>query len=392
MLTIIGWFFASLVRPRFQAALGSFPFLCIHGQQGAGKTSLASHVLWPLVGVTDPKPYSAGQTEFATLRLLSSSSSVPVVMDEYKPYTMPRARKDGLHQICHENFVGAAPERGRADQTTVSYPLLAPLCLVGETRPNVPALVERMVPARPSKDMLPVCEEPFRIVIESDPSILAASIVRWSLEWDTLADYALAMDAVKTELGSLGLVVPNRVRQNAAVKVAGLFSYERYAEQQGADIDDPDIPATLQAMLGDLYDQDAGAVRSQLDVFMEELSAMAVLKRLEKDREWTEISDGVIGIHFDSAHAAYCEHERKLDTGVEIPDKQSLRRQLRDEHAREGGYVQDLRALTYFGNARRRAVAIDVRRAHLRGVTLDGFSDAGISATERRRADRELPL
>jgi len=100
------------------------------------------------------EPYSATETEFALLKLLSATNSVPVFIDEYKPYDMQRFRKNTLHRYMRRLYTGEVEERGRADQTVVTYRLAAPLCLAGETRPLEPALVERIVSSNPSKEEL----------------------------------------------------------------------------------------------------------------------------------------------------------------------------------------------------------------------------------------------
>jgi hypothetical protein len=89
------------------------------------------------------------------LKLLSSTNSVPVFIDEYKPFDMPKHRRHTLHRYMRRLYTGEVESRGRADQTVVSYRLHAPLCLAGETRPIESALVERIITANPSKDTLP---------------------------------------------------------------------------------------------------------------------------------------------------------------------------------------------------------------------------------------------
>jgi hypothetical protein len=122
-------------------------------------------VFWPLFGIVSAEPFSATETEFALLKLLSATNSVPVFIDEYKPFDMQRHRKNTLHRYMRRLYTGEVEEQGRADQTLVSYRLSAPLCLAGETRPIEPALVERILTANPDKNALqrdPKHERAFR--------------------------------------------------------------------------------------------------------------------------------------------------------------------------------------------------------------------------------------
>ena len=97
--------------------------------------------MWPLFGVRDAEPYSATETEFALLKLLTSTRSVPVFIDEYKPYDMQRQRLNTLHRYLRRLYRGETEERGRPDLKVNSYHLQAPVCVAGETRPTEAALL-----------------------------------------------------------------------------------------------------------------------------------------------------------------------------------------------------------------------------------------------------------
>ncbi|HWL88015.1 MAG TPA: hypothetical protein VNO21_19565, partial [Polyangiaceae bacterium] len=84
VVPVVGWWFASAMKPRLMAKVGSFPILFLSGSPGSGKSSLVSNVMWPLFGVADAESYSATETEFALVKLLSSTRSIPIFIDEYK--------------------------------------------------------------------------------------------------------------------------------------------------------------------------------------------------------------------------------------------------------------------------------------------------------------------
>lgn len=390
MLPMLGWFMAAGVSPAVRLALGHFPMLCVHGQPGAGKTSLAQNIFWPLAGMIDMPPFSAGQTEFATLKLLSSVSSVPIVMDEYKPFTMPRGRRERLHQMLHELYPGAAPERGRADQTTVSYPLIAPLCLVGESRPTIPALVERMVTSRPVRDAVADCAEAYATCRSLPLHAVAADLVSFWLTRNVDKDLEWAMSAVGSTLEGRGRV-PHRVADNLAVVVLGLLYYEEFAAAMGVEVEEPDLALACNAILADLY-EGAVTVKSPLDLFLEELSVMAVVGRLTRGREWCWTADGDLAIHFGGAHSAFAEHAKRIEKH-EVPDRISLRRQVRDEVGKDSGYVKHAAKGIYFGQSsdRRRAMVVDLNLAKLRGLELDGFTGGSRQPVEDED-DESIPL
>jgi hypothetical protein len=139
------------MKASFMKAVGSFPTLFVWGTQGSGKSSLCIDIMWPLFGVRDAEPYSATETEFALLKLLTSTRSVPVFIDEYKPYDMQRQRLNTLHRYLRRLYRGESEERGRPDLRVVTFHLQSPLCLAGETRPTEAALLERILTSNPSK-------------------------------------------------------------------------------------------------------------------------------------------------------------------------------------------------------------------------------------------------
>ncbi|NVJ28898.1 hypothetical protein HUW62_47705, partial [Myxococcus sp. AM011] len=151
VLPMLGWFFATPLKPRLLEKVGSFPILFSYGTQGSGKSSTCTEVFWPLAGVPASDAYSVTETEFALVKLLSSTRSVPVVLDEYKPHDMPPPRLHLVHRYMRRLYRGETEERGRPDLTVSTYRLQAPLCVCGETRPTEAALVERILPVSPEK-------------------------------------------------------------------------------------------------------------------------------------------------------------------------------------------------------------------------------------------------
>ncbi len=373
ILPILGWFFAAPLRSRIAAHFHHFPILMVWGTQGSGKSTLLMEVFWPLVGVIAAESYSATETEFALLKLLSATNSVPVFIDEYKPYDMQQRRVNTLHRYMRRIYSGEMEERGRADQTLVTYRLAAPLCLAGETRPIEPALVERMLTANPDKDQLlrePRHERAFARLKPVKPNLLSASIVRFLLGRDTDADLALATDITARLLG--GREVPHRVRDNITVMVLGLHHFEEYAASFGIAIPELPVDVAVNALLEDLLESGGTAVKTGLDYFLEELSVMAVAGTIQHGRHYV-YKDGELAIHFPSCHAGFSEHCRRTSFAGEVPDRKALRRQLIENHRRRG-YVTAIDAHVCFNGRgdRRRAVVIDLESAK-KTLTVDDF-------------------
>jgi DNA primase len=366
MLPILGWFFAAPLKPRIREALGHFPVLFVWGLPGSGKSTLLQDVIWPLLGVTAQVPYSATETEFALIKLLSATASVPVVLDEYKPSDMPRHRLNTLHRYLRRIYGGEREERGRADQTLVSYRLDAPLCVAGESRPQEAAVIERSLLVRTEKNKLqktPAFQAALTRAAKVDPRLLSAGIVRFLLGRETAADLALARE-VTTRLIT-GHELPYRTRDNLLVMMLGLHHLEEYAAHLEVTLPELDVETAVAAILEDTLDGGT-QVKTGFDYFIEELSVMAIAGTLQHGKHYV-YHDGLLALHFPVCHAAYAEHCRRTDYTGEVIDRKGMRRQLVEAKLR-GDIVRELDAHVCFNGHgdRRRAVLLDLEQAKKR--------------------------
>lgn len=373
IVPIIGWWFATPMKPRFMERVGSFPILFIWGTQGSGKSSVATDIFWPLFGVKDAEPYSATETEFALLKILTASRSVPVFIDEYKPYDMQRYRLNTLHRYLRRLYRGEVEERGRPDQTVNTYHLQVPLCVAGETRPIEAALLERIVTANPEKvtlDEHPECRQALRGLKAVDLSLFAPRYIQFCLGRDFDADLEVARGAAAALLA--GRKVPVRVVENLTAMLLGVHLFEQFAEACAyrALPEDLGVKAAVEAVLADVLETDHG-VKNALDHFVEMLGIMSIQGEL-RHRTHYVFRDDLLFIHLESCYDSFRQHCRKIDYVGEVVDMKALRRLLRENH-RQGGYVAHEGERVYFGASsdRRRAVGINLAKTDL--VSEDDF-------------------
>lgn len=137
---VLGWYAAAFLKPWIESKNLRFPILSLAGSTGSGKTSLVQRVMLPLFGHSDPKSYNADTTRFVILALLGGSNAIPVAFSEFR---MDHVQKF-LRYILLAYDTGHDP-RGRADQSTVDYPLSAPFSVDGEDYISDPAALQRMV-------------------------------------------------------------------------------------------------------------------------------------------------------------------------------------------------------------------------------------------------------
>ena len=373
VIPILGWFFASPMKPRLMKLVGSFPTLFIWGTQGSGKSSLIIDVFWPLFGVRDAEPYSATETEFALLKTLSASRSVPVFIDEYKPYDMPRYRLNTLHRYLRRLYRGEVEERGRPDQTITTYHLQTPLCVAGETRPTQAALLERIVTANMEKITLDEQEECRRAYAELktlDLSLFAPRYIQFCLGRDIDADLDVARKVTKALLGERK--VPLRVAENLTVVMLGVHLFEQFASACGYDSLPPDLGVHqgIDAVIEDVMETEYG-VKNALDHFVEMLGVMAVQGEVKHGVHYV-FRDGILYVHLESAYDSFRQHCKRIDYEGEVVDLKALRRLLR-ENRRQEGYVVAEGERVYFdtNSKRRRAYGFDLSMTDL--VSPDDF-------------------
>ena len=365
-LPVLGWFFATPFKERIMRILEHFPILMIWGTQGSGKSTTVKEVFWRMFGVGSVDPYSVTETEFALIKLLSSTNGVPVFLDEFKPGDMPRYRLNTLLRFLRRIYGGEVEERGRANLTVTSYRLSAPVCVAGESRPDDPALVDRMVSVMPDKNRLenhPEHGQALNRLKTEDVGILAIPYIRFALSRDTEKDMAAASSITDRVLAAVGggENVSLRCRDNLRVVVFGLMMFEAFAQHMGvSNLRELDVEAALRTSVDDLMDGEMGA-KNPLDTFIESCSVLAYNGSLIPDKHYTVI-DGLTCLHLRSCWEIHLEHRRRTGQPDESNGLRALRRLLRENHERDG-YVKDLSKTVSMGERRPRTIAIDLQQA-----------------------------
>jgi hypothetical protein len=384
-LPMLGWFFATPMKPRLMKLVGSFPVLCVWGTQGSGKSTLTGSVFWPLFGIGETEPYSATETEFALVKIMTSTNTVPVVIDEYKPYDMAKQRLNTLHRLLRRIYRGEVEERGRPDLSVATYNLQAPVCLAGEIRPNEPALVERLIVANPNKSELdkhPEFMEALARLRGVDLTLFAARYLHFCLGRDVGADLRIARAVTQRLIGTRR--VPPRVFDNLACMVLGVHLFEQFAEHCGVALPaDLRVGEAVAAVLEDLLGQ-GEVVHSALDQFLEKLGVMAIQGELRSRVHYVVEGDNLC-IHLESAYDQFRQHCRRADHDGEMVDLRALRRQARENRQRGGYVVSESDRICFNGrNDRRRGLIIDLRKTDL---VEPGTFGAVESATPARNWD-----
>jgi DNA primase len=366
LLPILAWFFAVPFRPRIKEKVGKFPILFVWGTQGSGKTSIIKDIFWPLAGIArHTNPFSATQTDFAMIRCLETTTSVPVFIDEYKPGDMPKQKVDQLLRLLRRVAGGETEERGRPDQSIVEYELNAPVCVAGESWPeDDKALKERALPVTPSKNTVAVARyrTAFARLRCMELNRLAAPYIQFALGRDTARELDDASAVAKQICAEVphSDALPTRDRDNLDVMIFGLTMFEAFAESLGVPLPELDVVAAVKQFVQTSLDA-GSASKDAFDRFMEDLTAYALMGALEENRHYAMVN-GLLCIHLSTCYQVYLTERRRAGLEDKTNGLPALKSILREKEAQDS-YVVQIDKRVYLGQHFVRAVALDLTKA-----------------------------
>ncbi len=167
---------------------------------------------------------------------------VPLFFDEYRPGAWNNYDSKVIHEELRNVYNRNAAERGRANLTTKTYPLTAPIILCGEDRPrDTTGLEERMIVLNPNKDVVDgiseygtTCQENFGALQNYQLESFALPYWSWALKQKDWSDVLEAARGEVTKLKeSENLNMPERIVNNLSILKFGWSMYFEYAHSLG---------------------------------------------------------------------------------------------------------------------------------------------------------------
>lgn len=371
---VLGWFFSTPFVPEIRRRLRHYPILVVWGTHGGGKSSLLS-LLWRLFGVKS-ELFSSTETPFTFLRLFSGTSTVPIIIDEFKPFNMKEDESRLLIRFLKRLYDGEIEHRGRPDLSVVSYHLQAPTAIAGEVTPIAleSALVERIIQVNLNPDTLtgePSYAAAFEGLQKLDLRAFAFPYVRWCLgiSVDDL------MSEARTFLPASLRDIPYRVRDNILIMVTGLVALRRFARSYGIEIADDafreGVTESVNGLICELFERGAHE-EIGLTIFLETLATLAQTGRIRHGIHYT--TDDIntrLYIHLPDCLAEFRKFARETSARVEVMDERAYRRQAREVCQRKG-YVLNTNLAKWFEFSRdeggrsigktRRCIEIDLEQ------------------------------
>lgn len=261
---MLGWFMATPMKPEFKRLGYRFPILNVFGTRGSGKTTTIMQVFQPMLGFVEERSYDANTTRFVCLSLLGSTNAVPIAFSEFRVAQVT----DFTRYVLLAYDTGRDP-RGRADQTTVDYPLVAPFSIDGEDMVEDPASIERVVAVR------------------MVPADIAENTAAWKafskLQTLELAAFAgpYVMYTLRSDVGSLidtaeqdiweafPETLPTRIRRNLTIAWAGVLSVAAFMRTCNIYCYPEEGARVMAEALDNVFSVSLGRAPTEADAFIE---------------------------------------------------------------------------------------------------------------------------
>lgn len=149
---MLGWAVATFYAPLFQNVHKKFPLLHVYGPAGGGKSETTQGMLRMFYYKGEALATTPNSSIFAFQQMMSGSSSIPLLLDEYKPHVLTKERIDQVRAVLRDAYNAKEVQRGGGNKNVKehfgalqSIKMSAPLVFVAEAPETETAIVERSV-------------------------------------------------------------------------------------------------------------------------------------------------------------------------------------------------------------------------------------------------------
>jgi hypothetical protein len=376
ILPTLGWMVACFFKDKIQDTIEYFPILAVFGTSGAGKTSLILSLL-RMFGITNRKGlFNAHATQFTATRMLASSNCIPVAVDEMK--------EDAGHKVLDEwkgrirsAFFGEIVTRGRQDMSVRSFPLVAPLLIMGEMSVvKEQAIIERTISIEPKRSDLDEGAKQSFYEFQKNVKLecLFPYIIQWRLGEGADTFHDLWSKAMATLQALKIPYLPPRVYDNLVTITFGIEALRAFAKSHGVDFSIPekDLKEAVDALTGRVL-QVAQRTKMGFDSLIECLAILAKNGVIKADQDYATRGEWLY-FHLATCVAAFRKWARETNYGSEVLDHREYLNQAKEiERMGNGRYVHDCQKVWRLGERTMRCVQISLRRAEASGLDVGSF-------------------
>ena len=261
---LIGWFMAAPMKTRFEELQYRFPVLNVFGTRGSGKTTTILRVFHPMLGYAQEQSYDSNTTRFVALSLLGSTNAVPIAFSEFRI-----SGAEGFTRYVLLSYDTGRDPRGRPDQTTTDYPLLAPFTIDGEDMLADSASLERAITVQMNPSDISEGSDCYS-AFDQLQSMRLHGFAPHYLQFILRVNLPLILDAAEQEIyEAFPQSLPNRIRRNLIVAWCGVLTLDRYLKRYGLEMLPDEGAAVMRESLHNVYSAKLGRAPTEADAFME---------------------------------------------------------------------------------------------------------------------------
>lgn len=352
-VTVLAWSAGCFVKEILRSLDIKYPHLFLIGEAGSGKSTTMERVILPLFG--RKKVIAAPQiTAFTLLKDAASSNLFPQVLDEFKPSKIDRVRLPILYNHFRDSYDGHEGVRGRADQSQVSYMLLAPLAVAGEESPDEPSVRERILELLFSKKDLKNPASRLAIGKLSMNKDTLTALGRGLLDTVLTVNTATVKQWFEESASMFRTTLPSRVVNNLTCCMTGLKLLEALCNRLGlawGQVFSISMDACAKYLDYGVthYLLDGGDTnKSVIELSLEVIDRMGLT-----NDECRMLEDGNIAIHFRSVYDRFTQYRRDHAITGECLAYAQFMKQLRKSDL----YIED--RTVRFGNDPKKGIILN---------------------------------
>lgn len=392
--SIMGYVGAIFLKERLKQEFNiKFPHLLISGEAGAGKSETVENIIMPMLSYDSDKTTANGITTYTAERKISSSNTLPFIINEYKPTQMPQYKVDLISYLLRVAYEDETSIRGRKDLTMQTLKLTAPIILIGELSTTETAVIERsliltlsIVDSEPhffefsNLVSLGVLPQLGRSLLEQALKIEKSELENLLKEIDKKIEELEELTRTREEEMIARKTSP-RVLNTVRVTALGLYMIKRVFEEKGLDFKEEtghDISDLIKKIYDNVIKENLGGfakTKTMVGTTLETISK--ALGRLEIDDNLPMLvipykTQDKVGLRIDELYIETYKFIKNYGMKkTEIMDEQDFIKQLE-----KTSYCDGKKVAKFTENGERKSVrcmVIDLLKAEMEGIEVDGI-------------------
>jgi hypothetical protein len=314
---------------------------------------------------------------FPMLKLLSSSTSIFIPLDEFKKQDMAEHEIEQFQRFLRKAYSGEVESKGKANQTVIDYKLSAPIMVLGEWNITQSAIREGVISAnfgkyiKTNKD----AQLAFETIKLLNLKSFMPRYIKFILNQNIEAIYKRCKKIIRTHFKEI--TVAPRIVNNLSVMLLGILLFKMFGKKYGVYGIRINLADLLNSQLENITGTRTGLVRSVVDQLIEELAVMAANHKLEAGYDYKTLginsksstSVRVLAINFTKVYPTFSEWTRRTGYDGDYLGKHDYLKLFDDTE-----YVVAKDHNVKYLDKNARSLVIDYKKALDAGLNLDGFN------------------